>query len=145
MLCKSGGLDRTQIGAIRLEDATSRVELRADAADAFFQRIGPEGRLEKSITAWREGEMPASWSNKADSPKSGGGKPSKGKPAFKSRPKAESAKPKRKPRPVPPSQLKDDGKDRPKRGKPASGAKPKRFSPTADMPPRRKKPKQSKR
>ena len=157
MLCKSGGLNRTQIGAIRIEDTHTRVELSADAAGPFFERVGPEGRLEKSISAWKEGEMPTHWSSKpeghaAPKPSYKSDRPKKSGPPQKSRPDSERfEKARKKPRPLPPSQIEDQPRDKP--AKPASKGKPKakfkgkpksrNFDPGADRPPRRKKPKQT--
>ena len=58
MLCKAGGLDRRAIGAIRIEENYSAVEISPDSAEAFFATIGPEGRIEKSITAKRADGLP---------------------------------------------------------------------------------------
>lgn len=148
MLCKSGGLDRTQVGAIRIEESHTRVELSAESAGPFLERLGKDGRLEKSISAWREGDEPASWSAKKDSPDSGDKKP----PYVKKRPAAKgdgapgkfkgkpAGKPARKPRPLPPSQLEDRGSERPTSKKPGK-PKPRRFDPSAEKPPKRRKPK----
>ena len=158
MLCKSGGLNRTQIGAIRIEDTHTRVELSADAAGPFFERVGPEGRLEKSISAWKEGEMPTHWASKADGnaapkPAYKSDRPKKSAPSRKPRAEAErTEKPKKKPRPLPPSQIEDQPRD--KAAKPTSKGKPtgkfkgkpksRNFDPGADRPPRRNKPKHNK-
>jgi ATP-dependent RNA helicase DeaD len=164
MLCKAGGLHRTDVGAIRIEDAHTRVELKAESAPGFLERVGPDGRLEKSISAWREGEKPAGWTEgsaparrerrddrdsdrpakKRSGPPSGprsDKRPGKfaGKPRTEGKPGAEG-KPARKPRPVPPSQLEDRPAERAKPKK-AGKPKPRRFDPSADKPPKRRKPK----
>jgi ATP-dependent RNA helicase DeaD len=171
MLCKAGGLHRTDVGAIRIEDAHTRVELKAESAPGFLERVGPDGRLEKSISAWREGEKPAGWTEgsaparrerrddrdsdrtakKRSGPPSGprsDKRPGKfaGKPRAEGKPRFEGkprseGKPARKPRPVPPSQLEDRAPERPKSKKPGK-PKPRRFDPTAEKPPKRRKPKQ---
>ena len=158
MLCKAGGLHRTDVGAIRIEDAHTRVELKAESAPGFLERVGPDGRLEKSISAWREGEKPAGWTEgsaparrerrddrDSDRPaKKRSGPPSgprsdKRPGKFAGKPRTEG-KPARKPRPVPPSQLEDRPAERAKPKK-AGKPKPRRFDPSADKPPKRRKPK----
>ena len=158
MLCKAGGLHRTDVGAICIEDAHTRVELKAESAPGFLERVGPDGRLEKSISAWREGEKPAGWTEgsaparrerrddrDSDRPaKKRSGPPSsprsdKRPGKFAGKPRADG-KPARKPRPVPPSQLEDRPAERAKPKK-AGKPKPRRFDPSADKPPKRRKPK----
>jgi len=53
MLCKAGGLSKRQLGAIRIHQSETHVEIDADSIDAFFERIGEGGRLEKSIRVKR--------------------------------------------------------------------------------------------
>ena len=53
MLCKAGGLTKRDIGAIRIQQNETLVEIDAALVDAFFEHIGPDGRLEKSIRAMR--------------------------------------------------------------------------------------------
>ncbi|MEM5517046.1 DEAD/DEAH box helicase [Henriciella sp. AS95] len=145
MLCKSGGLDRSQIGAIRIEDSHSRVELRPDSVESFFAVIGPEGRIEKSITAWREGDQPP-----------GRSAPSTARivPKADRKPHRKGPKPKPhraewspdegpgKPREATSFDSKNAPGDRPKRSKPKKHDH--RFDATASKPPKRKKPKKPK-
>jgi ATP-dependent RNA helicase DeaD len=56
MLCKAGCLSKRDIGAIRVQQHETHVEIDAARADAFFAAIGDSGRLEKSIVATRMGE-----------------------------------------------------------------------------------------
>lgn len=49
MLCKTGGLTKRQLGTIRIHQTETHVEIDAGAIDAFFERVGEGGRLEKSI------------------------------------------------------------------------------------------------
>ena len=49
MLCKAGGLERKDIGAIRIGDRETFVELAPDAAPRFMETVGPGAVLEKSI------------------------------------------------------------------------------------------------
>jgi ATP-dependent RNA helicase DeaD len=58
MLCKAGGLTKRQLGAIRIHQHETHVEIDAGAIDAFFHRLGEGGRLEKSIHVTRLLEAP---------------------------------------------------------------------------------------
>jgi ATP-dependent RNA helicase DeaD len=53
MLCKAGGLTKRQLGAIRIHQSETHVEIDADSIDAFFAHVGEGGRLEKSIAVRR--------------------------------------------------------------------------------------------
>jgi ATP-dependent RNA helicase DeaD len=53
MLCKAGGITKRQIGAIRIEQTETLVEIDAASMDGFMARIGEGGRLEKSIRVTR--------------------------------------------------------------------------------------------
>jgi ATP-dependent RNA helicase DeaD len=53
MLCKASGLTKRDIGAIRINDRETFVEIEPDSADGFFESIGPGGMLEKSIRVTR--------------------------------------------------------------------------------------------
>ncbi len=59
LLCKAGGLTKRQLGAIRIQQSETHVEIDADSIDAFFERLGESGRLEKSIHARRLNEAPS--------------------------------------------------------------------------------------
>lgn len=56
MLCKAGGLSKRDIGSIRVQQHVTHVEIDAARVDAFFEKIGPEGRLEKAVFASRMDE-----------------------------------------------------------------------------------------
>lgn len=51
MLCKAGGLNKRDIGAIRIKHDYTEVELNAAKAEGFFERLGKHGNIEKSIRA----------------------------------------------------------------------------------------------
>lgn len=51
MLCRAGGLSKTDIGAIRVGDAATHVELSAPRLPAFLSAIGPDRVLEDGVTA----------------------------------------------------------------------------------------------
>ena len=48
-MCKAGGFDKTAIGAIRVRDNESFVEIAESAADGFVAAIGPGMTLEDGI------------------------------------------------------------------------------------------------
>ncbi|WP_084399801.1 DEAD/DEAH box helicase [Henriciella aquimarina] len=147
MLCKSGGLDRTQIGAIRIEEAHSRVELKPDSVEPFFATIGAEGRLEKSITAWREGDEPpgrSAYSGKKGASASRSDKPKKKKKTKTHRVEWSPEDKPRKPRPTPPSELENRPRETPKQSKPKRHKHDHRAGSTGDSPPKRPKAKRPK-
>ena len=50
MLCGAGAITKTEIGAIRMLDDETHVQLAASCADGFFAAVGPDMTLEKGIT-----------------------------------------------------------------------------------------------
>ncbi len=59
MLCKAGGLNREQIGNIRIGQTITHVELQQDAARSLIDTAGPDGRIDKSLTVRRAAGPPA--------------------------------------------------------------------------------------
>ena len=51
LLCRTGGLDKDAIGAIRVQDAETYVEITAGSVDAFIAGLGDGGTLEDGVTA----------------------------------------------------------------------------------------------
>ena len=51
MLCRAGNLDRSSIGAIRVQDQHSHVEIAENAVAGFMAALGAGGVLEDGITA----------------------------------------------------------------------------------------------
>ena len=51
LLCRAGNLDKSSIGAIRVQDSETFVELTKASADGFLSALGPDGTLEEGITA----------------------------------------------------------------------------------------------
>ncbi len=49
LLCRAGGLEKAQIGKIRMEDAETFVELQEAATSSFFDRLGADAVLEDGI------------------------------------------------------------------------------------------------
>ncbi|MGB0920756.1 MAG: DEAD/DEAH box helicase [Alphaproteobacteria bacterium] len=49
MLCKAGGLSKSDIGSIKIGPSETHVEISSNCVDALMQNAGPGGMLEKSI------------------------------------------------------------------------------------------------
>ncbi|QRM55976.1 DEAD/DEAH box helicase [Sinorhizobium sp. BG8] len=49
MLCRAGDFTKNEIGAIKMQQEETYVEISADSADAFLAKIGPNKTLEKGI------------------------------------------------------------------------------------------------
>jgi ATP-dependent RNA helicase DeaD len=70
MLCRAGDLTRDDIGAIRIFDDETLVQIHADAEARFFNAMGEEARLERDIAVTRSappvgGPRPAARPGKA--------------------------------------------------------------------------------
>ena len=92
MLCKAGGLTKRQLGTIRIHQSETHVEIDADSIDAFLERIGDGGRLEKSIHVRRLREAPTG--DRVAAPRSK--PPAKHRPGSGARPKTGEARKKKK-------------------------------------------------
>jgi len=53
LLCRAGRLDKNDIGAIRVQQSETFVELSETSVAGFLKALGPEGLLEKGVTAQR--------------------------------------------------------------------------------------------
>ena len=53
MLMKSGGLKKGEIGAIKIMEGKTFVEVAPKGVDRFLDTIGPDGKIEKAITVTR--------------------------------------------------------------------------------------------
>lgn len=53
LLCKSGGISKSEIGLIKLQDQETFIQLNAESAEGFFDHVGPNRVLEKNITVTR--------------------------------------------------------------------------------------------
>lgn len=53
MLCKAGGINKRELGTIRILPDETHVEISATSIDGFFERIGRQGKIEKGIVAKR--------------------------------------------------------------------------------------------
>ena len=109
MLCGAGGVNKRDIGAIRIQEKQTFVELAVAAVDRFLAAIGPDGKIEKNIIATRLDAAPAGVQGKAAKPAYNKKKP------FKSK--------KRKPEPAPEIKAEKSKKDRQDK-KPVSVTKP---------------------
>lgn len=58
MLCRAGNLTKNHVGAIRIHDNETHVELHPEAASAFLEAVGPSRKIEKSITVDKIEGMP---------------------------------------------------------------------------------------
>ncbi len=58
MLCKAGGLTKDDIGAIRIADDITYVEIRQTSVDGFLAAIGPEMKIEKTKDIVRLDQAP---------------------------------------------------------------------------------------
>ncbi|MFK7876401.1 MAG: DEAD/DEAH box helicase [Paracoccaceae bacterium] len=166
MLCKASGLDRDDIGAIRIQNDRSVVEVRETSVAAMLKAIGPDMMLEPGSIINQLAQAPDLGKSPARGPKPGGGSGGKygAKTGSNSGPKSGAnsganfgAKPGARPKPKPGPRAaekpayrpKDDVKDKPKAKAapdtaPKPSPKPKSTPPTDwnDSPePRRKKPK----
>ena len=53
MLMKSGGLKKGEIGAIKITESKTFVEVAPKGVEGFLDTIGPDGKIEKAITVTR--------------------------------------------------------------------------------------------
>lgn len=64
MLCGKGNITKRNIGAIKIHQNETHVELTADCVDTFFKAVGEGGKMEKNIIVTRmQGAPPASSEN----------------------------------------------------------------------------------
>jgi hypothetical protein len=82
MMCRSGHLTKSEIGAIRIQEKESFVELKAECVDRFFTTIGPAAMVEENISA-----------KKADGPPQGDMGSDRDKPRGPRRAEKEARKP----------------------------------------------------
>lgn len=59
MLCGAGNLTKNKIGAIKIDQNETFVELAADCVEGFFNAIGSKGKLEKNIVVKRAAGAPS--------------------------------------------------------------------------------------
>lgn len=78
MLLKSGGLKKPDIGVIKITETQTFIEIDRQSAERFTANIGPDGKIEKAITATRL-EGPPNF-NAAHKDNRSSRKPNRGKP-----------------------------------------------------------------
>lgn len=85
MMCGAGNITKKNIGAIKIQQHETYVELTSDCADRFFKEVGASGKMEKNIIATRMEHAP---NISGDAPKTPGrAKPRKPKTGFGEKPK----------------------------------------------------------
>lgn len=85
MLCGGGNVTKNDIGAIKIQQDQTFVELSAISADKFFEIIGPSGKLEDNVYIKRLDKKPDLGPDRkyeGSKPRRDGGKPYKGKKSF---------------------------------------------------------------
>ena len=100
MLCGAGQVNKRDIGAIRIQEKETFVELTAASVDRFLETIGPKRIVEKNITATQLDAAPAGTRSKFSKPAYDKKKPFKSRSREGGKPKFEE---KRDTRPVTPS------------------------------------------
>lgn len=76
MLCRAGHITKREIGAIRIQATETFVELAPNCVDTFFETLGPDPVLEKTISITRlEGAPALSENARGDSHDTPHGKP----------------------------------------------------------------------
>lgn len=98
MLLKSGGLKKPEIGAIKITETRTFIEVDPSGVGRFLENIGPDGKIEKAITATKLDGQPDFNSQGGDQPSR---KPHKDKGKKDPRAKDEGRKDKRKGKPKP--------------------------------------------
>ncbi|MFO1017195.1 MAG: DEAD/DEAH box helicase [Hyphomonadaceae bacterium] len=90
MLCKAGGINKRQLGAIRIHQTETHVEIDAASIDAFMAHVGEGGRLEKNIRVTRLDRAPQAFERPSRPDRRP--PPPKSKPAHKPKRKHAEAK-----------------------------------------------------
>ncbi len=68
MLCGRGNITKRNIGAIRIQQNETHVELTAAGAENFFKAVGDGGKIEKNIIVTRMNGAPGASQSHSDSP-----------------------------------------------------------------------------
>jgi ATP-dependent RNA helicase DeaD len=59
MLCRAGHITKREIGAIKIDQEETFVELHPDSVDKFLESIGPSAKVEKSVSVKRYDGVPS--------------------------------------------------------------------------------------
>jgi ATP-dependent RNA helicase DeaD len=83
MLCRTGGITKREIGAIKMQPEESFVQIAADWADRFMTAIGPDKKMQGNISVKRlEGLPDLTKAGFTPPPSSDRKPPHRGKPSF---------------------------------------------------------------
>lgn len=63
MLCRTGDITKSDVGAIKIQETETHVELHPKAVDKFLAAVGPSRKVEKSITVDRMANAPSETSS----------------------------------------------------------------------------------
>ena len=86
MLCRAGHITKDEIGAIRIHQTETHVELTPESVEGFLKAIGPSGKVEKNVAITRMDGAPQA---PRDEHKPHGRKTFKGKKEFSNKGKKE--------------------------------------------------------
>ncbi|MFT6772753.1 MAG: ATP-dependent RNA helicase DeaD [Paracoccaceae bacterium] len=83
LICNAGGLSRTDVGAIRMEQSITHVEIAAGKIEAFLTALGPDMALDQGIEVARsDGPPDGDATRRPSGPRDGdGAKPRRPRPA----------------------------------------------------------------
>ena len=98
MVCNAGNITKDDIGAIRIQQTESYVEIRKESAAAFETAVGPDGKLEDNIRLRKLDKAPDLSQSPRDARPDYKGKKSTAGPRPSSRPQGAS-RPKPEPKP----------------------------------------------
>jgi len=115
MICKAGGINKRQLGTIKIDQNETYVEIDAASIDAFLSRLGEGGRLEKNIRVVNVGQAPQP--RQRDE-----------RPRAEERPRQRDERPRGEERARPPQQKPPHKKDR-KRSEASAPAKKRKWHP----------------
>jgi len=68
IICNGGDISKPNLGSIRIDENETFVELDPQIADAFFEKVGPDGQLEKGVRITRLAAKPADPAPQAEAP-----------------------------------------------------------------------------
>ena len=146
MLMKSGGLKKPEIGAIKITETQTFIEVAPAGVDRFMETIGPDMKIEKAITATRLNGQP-DFNSKLptyktrDKNKSYDKPKGKGKPAYKDKPYKERDNKQRPPKDGPAKKSTyDEGSFKRKARPKTDGESPAFNDPFMNDAPKKKKP-----
>jgi len=70
MLCRAGHITKTEIGAIRIHQMETHVELAPDCVESFLEAVGPSGKVDKNVRISRLEGIPDTPKGPRDRPQS---------------------------------------------------------------------------